>query len=47
MQKDVVELVIKDKDTPPVVIKLSALRGAHLGALLADMGIVIYQRGLK
>ena len=47
MQKGLVEIVIKGTDGELVVIKLDALKGAHFGTLLADMGIVIYQRGMK
>jgi len=47
MQKGLVEIVIKGTDGELIVIKLDALKGAHFGTLLADMGIVIYQRGLK
>ena len=47
MQKGLVEIVIKGTEGELIVIKLDALKGAHFGTLLADMGIVIYQRGLK
>jgi hypothetical protein len=47
MQKGLVEVVIKKEDGQLIVLKMDTLKGAHFGALLADMGIVIYQRGLK